>query len=209
MSPFVSHVRLRRDDWPAAQVYNGRLAAVAAAAKTSPALTGISPSTFHVIAGDFLEQQQFAPPSRPVSARRAAPAIPALDDAYGTQILADAFRRNFAGQGRRGYQIHVGEDQPLADAYVGSFKLHQARCHFFVASTAAFGARLCAAKHGRGRFSAGSLGDGDQLKKIASNVDAIPPTRVCTFGVPFARGRGSRDRRRGAFVAAFVGALST
>src|SRR5215207_6670431 len=76
----------------AAQVYDGRLAAVATTA-TSPALTGISPWAFRVISSD----------------------------SSNGRGLADAFRRAFRGRVVSMDPIGEGKDQPL-DAYVEYFK---------------------------------------------------------------------------------------
>src|SRR5688572_29048887 len=77
----------------AAKVYDGRIAAVATAA-SSPELTGISPWAFRVIASDSVSGIDIARYATRLGKRRAA--ILYENSAYG-RGLADAFRRNFAG----------------------------------------------------------------------------------------------------------------
>lgn len=78
----------------AAQVYDGKLAAVATSA-TSPELTGISPWVFRVISSDSANGREIARFATARGHKRAA--ILYENDAYG-RGLADAFRRGFAGE---------------------------------------------------------------------------------------------------------------
>jgi branched-chain amino acid transport system substrate-binding protein len=77
----------------AAKVYDGRLPAVATTA-TSPDLTGISPWTFRVISSDSANGMAIA---RFASRRGRRAAVLYENNSYG-RGLAEAFRRNFAGE---------------------------------------------------------------------------------------------------------------
>jgi len=101
----------------AAQVYDGRLAAVATTA-TSPALTGISPWAFRVISSDSSNGHDIAKFASALGRTRAA--ILYENNTYG-RGLADAFRRGFGGRVISMDPIASGADQPL-DAYVTYFK---------------------------------------------------------------------------------------
>lgn len=78
----------------AAKVYDGHLAAVATTA-SSAALTGISPWAFRVISSDSANGVDLARFAQRIGKKRAA--VLYENDAYG-RGLADAFRRNFAGE---------------------------------------------------------------------------------------------------------------
>jgi branched-chain amino acid transport system substrate-binding protein len=101
----------------AAQVYDGKLAAVATTA-TSPALTGISPWAFRVISSDSSNGHDIAQFATRLGRTRAA--ILYENNSYG-RGLADAFRRAFAGRVVSMDPIAEGKDQAL-DAYVSYFK---------------------------------------------------------------------------------------
>jgi branched-chain amino acid transport system substrate-binding protein len=77
----------------AAKVYDGHLAAVATTA-TSPDLTGISPWTFRVISSDSANGMAIA---RFASRLGSRAAVLYENNSYG-RGLAEAFRRNFAGE---------------------------------------------------------------------------------------------------------------
>jgi branched-chain amino acid transport system substrate-binding protein len=101
----------------AAQVYDGRLAAVATAA-TSPALTGISKWAFRVISSDSSNGHDIALFASQLGRSNAA--ILYENNSYG-RGLADAFRRAYTG--------HVVSMDPIAedekqsfDAYLEWFK---------------------------------------------------------------------------------------
>ena len=117
----------------AAQVYDGKLAAVATTA-TSPALTGISPWVFRVISSDSSNGHDIAQYAGALGRTRAA--ILYENNTYG-RGLADAFRRAFAGRIVSMDPIGEGSDQPL-DAYVTYFK-QTAPDVVFVAGTDASG----------------------------------------------------------------------
>lgn len=78
----------------AAKVYDGHLAAVATTA-SSATLTGISPWAFRVISSDSANGVDLAKFAQRIGKKRAA--VLYENDAYG-RGLADAFRRNFAGE---------------------------------------------------------------------------------------------------------------
>ncbi|MDB4882785.1 MAG: hypothetical protein JWL95_1551 [Gemmatimonadetes bacterium] len=101
----------------AAQVYDGRLAAVATTA-TSPALTGISSWVFRVISSDSTNGAGIAKFASSLGRTRAA--ILYENNTYG-RGLGDAFRRAFAGQVISMDPIGEGKDQ-LFDAFVTYFK---------------------------------------------------------------------------------------
>jgi branched-chain amino acid transport system substrate-binding protein len=101
----------------AAQVYDGRLAAVSTTA-TSPALTGISPWAFRVISSDSSNGQDIAKFASGLGRTRAA--ILYENNTYG-RGLADAFRRGFGGRVITMDPIGEDKDQAL-DAYVSYFK---------------------------------------------------------------------------------------
>jgi branched-chain amino acid transport system substrate-binding protein len=117
----------------AAQVYDGHLAAVATTA-TSPALTGISPWAFRVIASDSSNGNDIAAFATGLGRTRAA--ILYENNTYG-RGLADAFRRAFAGRVISMDPIREGADQPL-DAYVSYLKLTKPDV-VFIAGTDASG----------------------------------------------------------------------
>jgi branched-chain amino acid transport system substrate-binding protein len=117
----------------AAQVYDGKLAAVATTA-TSPALTGISPWVFRVISSDSSNGDDIAKFASTLGRTRAA--ILYENNSYG-RGLADAFRRGFGGRVISMDPIAEGADQPL-DAYVTYFK-QSAPDVVFIAGTDASG----------------------------------------------------------------------
>lgn len=117
----------------AAQVYDGKLAAVATTA-TSPALTGISPWVFRVISSDSSNGNDIARYASALGRTRAA--ILYENNTYG-RGLADAFRRGFGGRVISMDPIGEGADQPL-DAYVTYFK-QSAPDVVFIAGTDASG----------------------------------------------------------------------
>ena len=103
----------------AAQVYDGQLAAVATSA-SSPDLTGISKWAFRVISSDSANGADMAKFATRTGHKRAA--ILYENDNYG-RGLADAFRKNFAGE-------IIDIDPIRADAanhevYISYFKLKQ------------------------------------------------------------------------------------
>src|SRR6476620_1729920 len=102
----------------AAQVYDGRLAAVATTA-TSPALTGISSWAFRVISSDSSNGSDIARFASRLGRSNAA--ILYENNTYG-RGLADAFRRAFAGRVISMDPIRDGADQPV-DAFVSYFRL--------------------------------------------------------------------------------------
>jgi branched-chain amino acid transport system substrate-binding protein len=79
----------------AAKVYDGGHLVAIATSATSPDLTGISPWTFRVISSDSVNGTQIARFATALGRKRAA--IMYENDTYG-RGLADAFRRNFAGE---------------------------------------------------------------------------------------------------------------
>jgi branched-chain amino acid transport system substrate-binding protein len=101
----------------AAQVFDGRLAAVATTA-TSPALTGISPWAFRVISSDSVNGDDIAKFASGLGHVRAA--ILYENNTYG-RGLGDAFRRGFAGSVVSMDPIGEEKDQPF-DVYVSYFK---------------------------------------------------------------------------------------
>ena len=101
----------------AAQVYDGRLAAVATTA-TSPALTGISRWVFRVISSDSSNGAGIAKFASGLGRKRAA--ILYENNTYG-RGLSDAFRRAFPGEVIGMDPIAEGKEQSF-DAYVTYFK---------------------------------------------------------------------------------------
>jgi branched-chain amino acid transport system substrate-binding protein len=101
----------------AAQVYDGRLAAVATAA-TSPALTGISQWAFRVISSDSSNGHDIALFASQLGRSRAA--ILYENNTYG-RGLADAFRRAYTGSVVSMDPIAEDKVQPF-DAYLEWFK---------------------------------------------------------------------------------------
>lgn len=104
----------------AAKVYDGHIAAVATAA-SSPELTGISPWAFRVIASDSVSGIDIARYATRLGKRRAA--ILYENSAYG-RGLADAFRRNFAGEVIGVDPIGDSGDQDF-EPYIAWFKSRQ------------------------------------------------------------------------------------
>jgi branched-chain amino acid transport system substrate-binding protein len=103
----------------AAQVYDGRLAAIATSA-SSPDLTGISKWAFRIISSDSANGADMAKFASRTGHKRAA--ILYENDNYG-RGLADAFRKNFSGD-------IIDIDPIRADAanhevYISYFKLKQ------------------------------------------------------------------------------------
>jgi branched-chain amino acid transport system substrate-binding protein len=101
----------------AAQVYDGRLAAVATTA-TTPDLTGISRWAFRVISSDSSNGNDIARFASRLGRTRAA--ILYENDSYG-RGLSDAFRRGFTGRVISMDPISGNEKQSF-DAYVTYFK---------------------------------------------------------------------------------------
>ena len=97
----------------AAQVYDGRLAAIATTA-TSPALTGISSWAFRVISSDSSNGSDIARFASRLGRSNAA--ILYENNSYG-RGLADAFRRTYAGRVVSMDPIAESKDQPF-DAYL-------------------------------------------------------------------------------------------
>jgi branched-chain amino acid transport system substrate-binding protein len=175
----------------AAQVYDGHLAAVATTA-TSPALTGISPWTFRVIASDSSNGSDIAAFATRLGRTRAA--ILYENNTYG-RGLADAFRGGFAGRIVSMDPIGEGADQPL-DAYVSFFKLAKPDV-VFVASTD--GSGLAFLREARSQQLSADLVGGDGWSGLS--VDTVRSQGVYV-GVPFTAEDPRPEAQR--FVAAFV-----
>jgi branched-chain amino acid transport system substrate-binding protein len=158
----------------AAQVYDGRLAAVATTA-TSPALTGISSWTFRVISSDSSNGYDIARFANQLGRSRAA--ILYENNTYG-RGLADAFRRAFAGRVVSMDPIAEGKDQRF-DAYVEGFERNRIDV-VFVAGTDASGLGFLREARARG-LSADLLG-GDGWSGLS--VDTLRAQGVYV-GVPF------------------------
>lgn len=174
----------------AAQVYDGRLAAVATTA-TSPALTGISPWAFRVISSDSANGIDIAKFAARRGLRRAA--ILYENNTYG-RGLADAFGRGFAGK--------VISSDPIGDdgkqsfePYVSFYKA-LAPDVIFVAGTDASGLAFIAEVRRQGLTAVLMGGDGWS----GLSVDTVR-SRGVYAGVPFT----SEDPRPEArtFVGAF------
>jgi branched-chain amino acid transport system substrate-binding protein len=175
----------------AAQVYDGRLTAVATTA-TSPALTGISPWAFRVISSDSSNGRDIALFANHLGRSRAA--ILYENNTYG-RGLADAFRRAFSG--RVVSMDPIGEDKDqLFDAYVEGFKRTGADV-VFVAGTDASGLAFLREARARG-LSADLLG-GDGWSGL--NVDTLRAQGIYV-GVPFTAEDPRPQAQR--FVAAFT-----
>ena len=175
----------------AAQVYDGRLAAVATTA-TSPALTGISPWAFRVISSDSSNGQDIARFASRLGRSRAA--ILYENNTYG-RGLADAFRRAFSGRVVSMDPIGEGKEQPF-DAYVEGFRRTGADV-VFVAGTDASGLAFLREARARG-LSADLLG-GDGWSGL--NVDTLRAQGIYV-GVPFTAEDPRPQAQR--FVAAFT-----
>lgn len=175
----------------AAQVYDGHLAAVATTA-TSPALTGISPWAFRVIASDSSNGNDIARFASLLGRTRAA--ILYENNTYG-RGLADAFRRAFAGRVVSMDPIADGADQPL-DAYVSYFKAANPDV-VFIAGTDASG--LAFLREARQQQLSADLVGGDGWSGLS--VDTLRSQGVYV-GVPFTADDPRPEARR--FVAAFA-----
>jgi branched-chain amino acid transport system substrate-binding protein len=175
----------------AAQVYDGHLAAVATTA-TSPALTGISPWAFRVIASDSSNGNDIARFASRLGHTRAA--ILYENNTYG-RGLADAFRRAFAGRVVSMDPIAEGADQPL-DAYVSYFKVARPDV-VFIAGTDASG--LAFLREARQQQLAADLVGGDGWSGLT--VDTARSQGVYV-GVPFTADDPRPEAQR--FVAAFA-----
>jgi branched-chain amino acid transport system substrate-binding protein len=175
----------------AAQVYDGHLAAVATTA-TSPALTGISPWAFRVIASDSSNGSDIARFASRLGHTRAA--ILYENNTYG-RGLADAFRRAFAGRVVSMDPIAEGADQPL-DAYVSYFKVARPDV-VFIAGTDASG--LAFLREARRQQLAADLVGGDGWSGLS--VDTVRSQGVYV-GVPFTADDPRPEAKR--FVAAFA-----
>jgi branched-chain amino acid transport system substrate-binding protein len=175
----------------AAQVYDGHLAAVATTA-TSPALTGISPWAFRVIASDSSNGNDIARFASRLGHTRAA--ILYENNTYG-RGLADAFRRAFTGQVVSMDPIAEGADQPL-DAYVSYFKVARPDV-VFIAGTDASG--LAFLREARQQQLAADLVGGDGWSGLS--VDTVRSQGVYV-GVPFTADDPRAEARQ--FVAAFT-----
>jgi branched-chain amino acid transport system substrate-binding protein len=158
----------------AAQVYDGRLAAVATTA-TSPALTGISPWAFRVISSDSSNGHDIAKFASTLGRTRAA--ILYENNTYG-RGLADAFRRGFDGRVISMDPIAEGEDQPL-DAYVTYFK-QSAPDVVFIAGTDASG--LAFVREARRQKLGADLMGGDGWSGLS--IDTVGSQGIYV-GVPF------------------------
>src|SRR5215212_7177839 len=175
----------------AAQVYDGRLAAVATTA-TSPALTGISPWAFRVISSDSANGHDIALFASHLGRSRAA--ILYENNTYG-RGLADAFRRAFAGRVVSMDPIAEGKDQSL-EPYVEWFKRSRIDV-VFVAGTDASGFAFLREARARG-LSADLLG-GDGWSGLSDDTLRAQGIYV---GVPFTAEDPRPDAQR--FVAAFT-----
>jgi branched-chain amino acid transport system substrate-binding protein len=174
----------------AAQVYDGRLAAVATTA-TSPALTGISPWAFRVISSDSSNGIDIAHFATRIGLRRAA--VLYENNTYG-RGLADAFRRAFAGDVISVDPIAEGGEQSF-EPYVSFYARHKPDV-IFVAGTDASG--LAFLKEVRRQALPVDLMGGDGWSGLS--VDTLR-SRGVYAGVPFT----AEDQRAEArtFVAAF------
>ena len=175
----------------AAQVYDGRLAAVATTA-TSPALTGISSWTFRVISSDSSNGRDIALFANQRGRTRAA--ILYENNSYG-RGLADAFRRAFAGRVVSMDPIDASKDQPFG-AYVEGFERGKVDV-VFVAGTDASGLAFLREARARG-LSADLLG-GDGWSGLS--VDTARAQGIYV-GVPFTAEDARPQAQR--FVAAFT-----
>ena len=158
----------------AAQVYDGKLAAVATTA-TSPALTGISPWVFRVISSDSSNGNDIARFASTLGRTRAA--ILYENNTYG-RGLADAFRRGFGGRVISMDPIAEGADQPIA-AYVTYFK-QSAPDVVFIAGTDASG--LAFLREARRLQLAADLMGGDGWSGLSQDTVRSQGIYV---GVPF------------------------
>jgi branched-chain amino acid transport system substrate-binding protein len=175
----------------AAQVYEGHLAAVATTA-TSPALTGISPWAFRVIASDSSNGNDIAAFASRLGRTRAA--ILYENNTYG-RGLAEAFRRGFAGHVISMDPIGAGADQPL-DVFVGYFKLTKPDV-VFVAGTDASG--LAFLREARAQQLPADLVGGDGWSGLSADTVRSQGVYV---GVPFTAEDPRPEAQR--FVAQFA-----
>jgi branched-chain amino acid transport system substrate-binding protein len=175
----------------AAQVYDGRLAAVATTA-TSPSLTGISRWVFRVISSDSTNGAGIAKFASSLGRKRAA--ILYENNTYG-RGLGDAFRRAFTGQVVSMDPIGEGKDQPF-DAFVSYFK--QTRPDVvFIAGTDASG--LSFLREARRQNLEADLMGGDGWSGLTADTVRSQGVYV---GVPFTAEDPRPDAQR--FVAAFT-----
>jgi len=174
----------------AAQVYDGRLAAVATAA-TSPALTGISPWAFRVISSDSSNGRDIALFANRLGRSRAA--ILYENNSYG-RGLADAFRRAFAGRVVSMDPVGETRDQSF-DAYIEGFRRGAADV-VFVAGSEESG--LTFLREARARGVAVDLLGGDGWSGLS--LDTLRAQGIYV-GVPFTAEDPRPQAQR--FVAAF------
>ena len=174
----------------AAKVYDGRIAAVATAA-SSPELTGISPWAFRVIASDSVSGIDIARYATRLGKRRAA--ILYENSAYG-RGLADAFRRNFAGEVIGVDPIGDSGDQDF-EPYISWFKVRRPDL-VFVAGTDKSG--IAFVRAAREQKLGVDLMGGVGWRGVA--VDTANAEGVWV-GVPFSAEDDREDVRR--FVQAF------
>jgi branched-chain amino acid transport system substrate-binding protein len=175
----------------AAQVYDGHLAAVATTA-TSPALTGISRWAFRVISSDSTNGSGIAKFAASLGRRRAS--ILYENNSYG-RGLADAFRRDFAGEVVSMDPIGEGKEQRF-DAYVSWFKQTKPDV-VFVAGTDASG--LSFVREARKQSLAADLMGGDGWSGLSADTLLSQGIYV---GVPFTAEDQRAEAQR--FVAAFT-----
>ena len=175
----------------AAQVYDGRLAAVATTA-TSPALTGISPWVFRVISSDSANGAGIARYATSLGRKRAA--ILYENNSYG-RGLGDAFRRAFAGQVISMDPIGEGKEQSF-DAYVSWFAQRKPDV-VFIAGTDASG--LSFLHEARRQHLTADLMGGDGWSGLSA--DTVQSQGVYV-GVPFTAEDPRAEAQR--FVAAFT-----
>src|SRR5215207_10683099 len=174
----------------AAQVYDGRLAAVATTA-TSPALTGISPWAFRVIPSDSSNGMQIAQFANKRGRKRAA--VLYENNPYG-RGLADNFRKSFAGEVISIDAIAEGQDQTF-EPFVSWYKRERPDM-IFVAGTDASG--IAFLKEARRQQLTADLVGGDGWQTLAPSALA----EGIYVGAPFSA-QDPRPEVR-AFVAAYV-----
>jgi branched-chain amino acid transport system substrate-binding protein len=175
----------------AAQVYDGRLAAVATTA-TSPALTGISRWVFRVISSDSTNGAGIARFASSLGRKRAA--ILYENNTYG-RGLGDAFRRAFAGQVISMDPIGEGKEQSFG-AYVTYFKQTKPDVVFIAGTDVSGLAFLREAR--RQNLDADFMG-GDGWSGLSADTVGSQGVYV---GVPFTAEDPRADAQR--FVAAFT-----
>lgn len=176
----------------AAKVYDGHLPALATSA-SSPDLTGISPWAFRVISSDSANGVEMARFATRTGHKRAA--ILYENDNYG-RGLADAFRRNFAGE--------IVSIDPIpaeaknAEIYISYFKVKQPDIVFIAGFEASGVALLTEAK--RQGLKTDFMG-GDGWTPLTAHAAIAEGAYV---GAPFAPTDPRPDAQK--FVAAFKAA---